>query len=131
MKKLAAVITLVAGVSLALTACGPSGSSVNLELSDSGLTPKTVSAAVGAKVTFTVKNSAAEVYDCHLRDVTQLKLYPGQIYWALNSIPAGGTKTDTFAAPSEPTTYEIGCGVSPYASVEGTAAGMTATLVVK
>jgi plastocyanin len=131
MKKLAAVITLVAGMSLALTACGPTGSTVNLEVSDSGLAPKTLNVPVGANVTFTVKNRRTEVYDCHLRDVSQLKLYPGQIFWMLNSIPAGATKTDTFAAPSQPTTYEIGCGVSPYASLEGTAAGMTATLVVK
>jgi hypothetical protein len=131
MKKLAAVITLIAAVSLALAACGPSGSTVDLALSESGLTPKTLNVPVGTKVTFSVKNSATAIYDCHLRDVSVLKRLPGQIFWMLNSIPAGATKTDTFVAPSQPTTYEIGCGVSPYASVEGTAAGMTATLVVK
>lgn len=131
MKKVAWFVSLILGVSMALTACS-GGNTVNVELSDSALTPNTISVPAGKQVTFSVKNTGTAEYDCAFRDLSTLKSLPSQFYWGINQIAAGATKSGTFSAPSQPASFQIACGPSPFDPVtSGTAKAILATLVVK
>ena len=131
MKKLALLVFLSLGASMALSACS-SGNTVNVELSDSAITPDTLSVPAGKQVTFSVKNTGTVEYDCAFRDLSTLKLFPSQFYWGINQIAAGATKSGTFSAPSQPARFQVACGPSPFDPVtSGTAKALLATLVVK
>jgi hypothetical protein len=130
--KYGALLVFVLGASFVLTACGGGGNTLNATLSDAGLTPKTFTVPVGAHVTFTVKNTRTDERDCIFRDLTTIKLYPGQSQWALVQIAAGTTKSLAFIAPSQPASYQIDCGLEGFSGQpRQPATGMVATLVVK
>jgi len=131
MNKYGALLVFALGASSILTACGAGGTSLNATLSDTGITPTTFTAPVGAHVTFTVKNTRTDERDCAFLDLATIKLYPGQAQWSLTQIAAGTTKSLEFTAPSKPASYQIDCGASYSGSPRQPAAGMIATLDVK
>ena len=132
MKKFASFMALVLSASLALNSCDSATNTVNIKLSDSALTPITLTAQAGMQVTFKVKNNGKAPYDCDLRDLSTITSLPSQFYWGLNQIPAGSTKTGTFHAPTKPASFQVACGVSPFDPVTtGTSKALLATLVVK
>ena len=105
---------------------------LNATLSDAGLTPKDFSVPGGANVTFTVKNTRTDERDCIFRDLTTIKLYPGQAQWSLVQIAAGTTKSLAMIAPSQPASYQIDCGLEGFSGQpRQPATGMVGTLVVK
>ncbi len=157
MNKHIALLVSVLGVSLILAACGsaapaasapnpaPSASSaaastpaaaattaLNATLSDTGLTPNAFTVAVGADVTFTVKNTGTAERDCIFYDLATIKLLPKQDQWALNQIAAGTTKSLEFTAPAKPASYEIDCGSAGFSGEPRTPTpGLVASFDVK
>ena len=105
---------------------------VDLELSDSSLTPTTMTVPLGAQVTFNVKNTRTDVRDCIFRDLTTIKLFPGQSQWNVTDIAAGTTKSYAFVAPTKPATYQVDCGLTGFSgSPREPAAGLVAKFDVK
>jgi uncharacterized cupredoxin-like copper-binding protein len=49
-----------------------------------------------------------------------------KIFWELDGVEAGKTKSDTFTTPTEPGEYDVICGIPGHIEM-----GMTATLIVK
>lgn len=132
MNKHSALLVFVLGAALILTGCGAGSTALDATLSDTGLTPTAFTAPVGAHVTFTVKNNRTDERDCIFRDLTTIKLYPGQSQWALVQIAGGTTKSLEFDAPSKPASYQIDCGLEGFSGQpRQPVPGMVGTLTVK
>jgi uncharacterized cupredoxin-like copper-binding protein len=131
MKKFSLLLVLVMGLSLALTACS-SGPTINVTLTDFAFSPTTFSVPAGASVTLHAKNNGSVEHEFAIMKKGTSVTPPfgdkdeGNIYWELDEIQPGTTKSETFTAPSEPGDYEIICGLAGH--IEN---GMVATLTVK
>jgi len=132
MRKYTFWVAISLGISMLMTVCGSKGNVVTVELSDSALTPNTLTVPLGAQITFTLKNNGTTEYDCSFRDMSTIKTLPSQFYWGLNQVPAGATRSGTFHAPAQPASFQIACGASPFDPVTGgISKAVLGTLVVK
>lgn len=133
MKKILTSSVLLLMLSLILTACGGSNkTTLNVTSTDSGYDSKTYTVPAGAQVTVKMTNNGAVQHEFAVLKLGQHVTPPfgekdeDKIFWELDGVDPGTTKSDTFTAPTEPGEYDIVCGIPGHIEQ-----GMTATLVVK
>lgn len=132
MNRYVKMLVAVVGFALVLTACGGGGSTINVTITDTGYSPNTFTVKAGEKVTLRATNQGAVEHEFAIMKLGTSVTPPfgdkdeGNIYWELDEIQAGSTKTDSFTAPSEPGQYQVVCGLPGHIEK-----GMVATLVVK
>lgn len=132
MKRSITLLALIVGLVLTLTACGGGGTTINVTLTDYAYNPTTFTVPAGATVKLNANNQGSVEHEFAIMKLGTSVTPPfgdkdeGNIYWELDEIQAGTTKSDTFTAPSEPGDYEVVCGLAGH--IEN---GMVATLTVK
>ena len=132
MNKLLKVAVLVMGLSLLLSACGGGGTNVNVTVTDFAYDPSTITVSAGDTINLHVTNKGSVEHEFAIMKLGTSVSPPfgdkdeGNIYWELDEIQSGTTKSDTFTAPSEPGEYEIVCGLAGH--IEN---GMVGKLIVK
>jgi len=134
MKSFVRVLLVLSALAMALTACGSKGNTATIDvtITDWAYSPTSFTVPAGAEVTLNAKNNGAVEHEFAIMKLGTSVTPPfgdkdeGNIYWELDEIQAGTTKTGTFTAPTEPGTYEVICGLP--AHIEQ---GMVASLVVK
>ena len=124
-------LVLVLGLSTVLTACS-GGTTLNVTITDFTYDQPTYTVPAGAKVTLNATNTGTVEHEFAIMKLNTSVEPPfgdkdeGNIFWELDEIQPGTTKSDTFTAPTEPGEYEIICGLP--AHIEK---GMVAKLIVK
>jgi uncharacterized cupredoxin-like copper-binding protein len=132
MKKILLVVVLALGVSAALAGCGASGPKISVTLTDFAYTPNAFTVPAGAQVTLQATNNGSVEHEFAIMKKDTSVAPPfgdkdeGNIFWELDEILPGTTKTATFTAPTEPGTYEVVCGLAGHIEK-----GMVATLTVQ
>ena len=132
MKKIFTIIVLVLALSLILTACGGNKATLNVTATDKGYDQPTYTVKAGAEVTLNLTNNGSTEHEFALLKKDQHVEPPfgdkdeDKIFWELDGVDAGETKSDTFTAPTEPGEYDIICGIPGHIEL-----GMIATLIVK
>ena len=127
----ALTIVLSLGLALMLTACG-SGTTVNVVITDFTYDQPAYTVPAGAQVTLNVRNNGSFEREFAIMKLGTSVTPPfgdkdeGNIFWELDEIGPGTSKSGTFTAPTEPGTYEVICGLSGHIEK-----GMVSTLVVK
>lgn len=99
-----------------LTACGGNSAktSHNVTLTDFAFTPNELTVPAGAEITLDTANTGAVIHNFIIMNLgtsagTEFTAEDDlNVYWKLE-IPAGGSTTTTFTAPSEPGEYEVVC----------------------
>jgi len=130
MKKILTSIALI--LVFSLTACGAKKTTLNVTATDAGYDSMTYSIPAGAEVTVNMTNNGAIEHEFVIMKLGQHVVAPfgpkdeGNIFWELDAVAAGTTKSDTFTAPTEPGEYDVICGVPGHIEM-----GMIATLIVK
>ena len=126
-------VVLVLALSLMLTACGASNkATLNVTATDTGYDSKTYSVPAGAEVTLNMTNNGAVEHEFAILKLGEHITPPfgekdkGKIFWELDGVAAGTTKSDTFTAPTDPGEYDVVCGIPGHIEL-----GMTAALIVK
>jgi uncharacterized cupredoxin-like copper-binding protein len=118
MKKYSALVAIVIGLSMAISACGSGGASTNLsvELMEFMFNPNNFTVPAGKEITLELSNNGAVVHDFIIMN---LGAEVGQdfgeedepnIYFKAEIEP-GASKTYTFTAPSQPGEYQVVCGI--------------------
>ena len=116
-----------------LAACGDSSSpktSLKLTLTDFSYTPSEFTVPAGKEITLDAANNGAVVHNYIIMNLgtdagTEWTAEDeANVYWKLE-IPAGGSTTTTFTAPSEPGEYEVVCSTPGHLQ-----AGMVGKLIV-
>jgi len=133
MKKQLFQIVILLSLILTLSACGGGNKAkINVEMTDAGYVPAQFTVPAGAEVTLVVKNTGLLEHEFAIMD-KDYKVDPpfgdkdeSHIYWELEQVEAGTTKTGTFTAPTEPGDYEVVCGLQGHIE-----RGMVGTLTVK
>ena len=131
MKRLAAVLVMALGLSTVLVACS-SGPTINVTMTDFSYSPTSFTVPAGARVTLHAKNNGTVEHEFAIMKKDTSVTPPfgdkdeGNIYWELDAIAPGTSKSATFTAPSEPGDYEVICGLAGHIEK-----GMVATLTVK
>jgi len=133
MKRSIKVLVLIVSLVLTLTACGGGNvTTINVTLTDFAYDPANISVPAGAEVKLNATNNGVVEHEFAIMKLGTSVEPPfgdkdeGNIYWELDEIQPGTTKSDTFTAPAEPGDYEIVCGLAGH--IEN---GMTGTLTVK
>jgi len=132
MDKLLKVVIFALGLSLLLSACGGGGTTLNVTLTDFAYAPKSNTVPAGAKVTIHATNNGSVDHEYVIMKLGTSVTAPfgdkdeANIFWELDEITPGSTKTDTFTAPTEPGTYQVICGLAGH--IEN---GMIGELIVK
>ena len=132
MKKILTSFILVLALSLILTACGSKKTTLNVTATDSGYDSMTYTVPAGGVVTVNLTNNGAIEHEYAILKLGQHVTPPfgdkdeDKIFWELDGVEAGTTKSDTFTAPTEPGEYDVICGIPGHIEM-----GMTATLIVK
>ena len=132
MKRSIKLLVLIIGLVLALTACGGNVTTINVTLTDFAYTPSTFIVPAGATVKLNATNQGVVEHEFAILKLGTSVTPPfgdkdeGNIYWELDEIQPGTTKSDTFTAPTEPGDYEVVCGLAGH--IEN---GMVATLAVQ
>jgi len=130
MKKVLVVTVFV--LALLLTACGSNKVTLNVTATDTGYDSSTYTVPAGAQVTVSLTNNGVLQHEFAILKLNQHVTPPfgekdeDKIFWELDGVDAGTTKSDTFTAPTEPGTYDVICGIPGHIEK-----GMVATLVVK
>ena len=130
MKKFLAITMLILAVSL--TACGHKTTTLNVTATDKGYDSETYTVPAGAEVTLNLTNNGSIEHEFAILKLDQHVDPPfgdkdeDKIFWELDGVEAGTTKSDTFTAPTEPGEYDVVCGIPGHIEL-----GMTATLIVK
>jgi uncharacterized cupredoxin-like copper-binding protein len=130
MKKILS-ITMFALI-LTLSACGGNKTTLNVSATDTGYDAKTYTVPAGAEVTLNLTNNGSIEHEFAILKLGQHVTPPfgdkdeDKIYWELDGVDSGETKSDTFTAPTEPGEYDIICGIPGHIEL-----GMVATLIVK
>lgn len=111
-KQLLIVLTL-----LILTACGGGNSaktSYRVTLTDFAYTPNELTVPAGEEISIDAANTGAVIHNFIIMNLgtsagTEFTAEDdANVYWKLE-VPAGGSTTATFTAPTEPGEYEIVC----------------------
>ncbi len=132
MKKISLIVTLILALSLTLAGCGSKGTSLNVTASENGYDSQTYTVPAGAQVTMSLTNNGVTEHEFVILKKGEHVSLPfsdddeAKIFWELDGVEAGTTKSDTFTAPTDPGEYDIVCGVPGHIEK-----GMTATLIVK
>jgi len=132
MNKFLKFTVMVLGLALLLTACGGGGTKINVILTDFAFSPDTFTVPAGATVTINATNNGSSEHEFVIMKLGESVTAPfgdkdeGNIFWELDAVEAGTTKSGTFTAPTEPGKYEVVCGLAGH--IEG---GMVASLTVK
>jgi len=132
MKNVLKVALLVFSLSLLLSACGGGGTNVNVTITDFAFDPVTITVPAGATVTLHATNHGAVEHEFVIMNADYQVQAPwgdkdeSHIFWELDEIQPGSTKSETFTAPSAPGEYEITCGLAGH--IEN---GMVGKLIVK
>jgi len=133
MKRLIMLLVLIVSLALVLTACGGGNvTTVNVTLTDFAYDPANITVPAGAEVKLNATNNGVVEHEFAIMKLGTSVTPPfgdkdeGNIYWELDEIQPGTTKSETFTAPAEPGDYEIVCGLAGH--IEN---GMTGTLTVK
>lgn len=125
-------MSLVLGLSLVLTACGPAKATLNVTSTDAGYDAATYTVPAGAEVTLNLTNNGSTEHEFAILKLGEHVTPPfgdkdeDKIFWELDGVDAGETKSDTFTAPTEPGEYDVICGIPGHIEL-----GMVATLIVK
>ena len=127
------VLSLLIVTIFLLTACG-SGSSpktnYSVTLTDFAFSPTEFTVPAGKEITLEAANTGAVVHNFIIMNLgasagTEFTSEDDpNVYWKLE-IPAGGSTTTTFTAPTEPGEYEVVCSTPGHLQ-----AGMIAKLTV-
>lgn len=132
MKKILSGTILVLALSLILTACGSKKTTLNVTATDSGYDSTTYTVPAGGEVTLNLTNNGAIEHEFAILKKGEHVTPPfgdkdeDKIFWELDGVDAGETKSDTFTAPTEPGEYDVICGIPGHIEL-----GMVATLIVK
>jgi plastocyanin len=132
MNKLPKILVLALSVALLLTACGGGGATIKVTITDFAYTPSTFTVPAGAQVTLNATNNGAVEHEFAIMKLGTSVTPPfgdkdeGNIFWELDEIQAGTTKSATFTAPTEPGDYQIVCGLAGHIEQ-----GMVGKLTVK
>jgi uncharacterized cupredoxin-like copper-binding protein len=134
MKKIFTSIVLVLALSMILTACGSNSNKVTLNVTatDSGYDSKTYTVPAGAEVKLNMTDSGSTEHEFAILKKGEHVTPPfgekdeSKIFWELDGVAPGTTKSGTFTAPTEPGEYDVVCGLPGHIEQ-----GMTATLIVK
>jgi len=133
MKRLIMLLVLIVSLALVLTACGGGNvTTVNVTLTDFAYDPANITVPAGAEVKLNATNNGVVEHEFAIMKLGTSVTPPfgdkdeGNVYWELDEIQPGTTKSETFTAPAEPGDYEIVCGLAGH--IEN---GMTGTLTVK
>jgi uncharacterized cupredoxin-like copper-binding protein len=131
MRRVALVVFLVLLTSALASACS-GGPSIDVTLTDFAFTPNTFTVPAGAQVTLHAKNNGTVEHEFAIMKKGTSVTPPfgdkdeGNIYWEVDEIQPGETKSATFTAPADPGDYEVVCGLAGH--IEN---GMVGTLTVK
>lgn len=132
MKKNITGTVLVLALLLILTACGSPKNTLNVTSTDAGYDSPTYTVSAGAEVTLNMTNTGTVEHEFAILKKGEHVTPPfgdkdeDKIFWELDGVDAGETKSDTFTAPTEPGEYDIICGIPGHIEL-----GMVATLIVK
>lgn len=132
MKKIFTGTMLVLALSLILTACGSNKATLNVTATDKGYDQPTYTVPAGGEVTLSLTNNGSIEHEFAILKKGEHVAPPfgekdeGKIFWELDGVAPGTTKSDTFTAPTEPGEYDIICGIPGHIEL-----GMVATLIVK
>ena len=132
MKKILTSTVLVLALSLILTACGSKKTTLNVTTTDTGYDSPTYTVPAAGEVTLNLTNNGTIEHEFAILLLGQHVDPPfgekdeGKIFWELDGVASGETKSDTFTAPTEPGEYDVICGIPGHIEM-----GMTATLIVK
>ena len=116
-----------------LAACGDADSpktSLKVSLTDFSYTPSQFTVPAGKEITLDAANNGAVVHNYVIMNLgtdagTEWTAEDdANVYWKLE-IPAGGSTTSTFTAPTEPGEYEVVCSTPGHLQ-----AGMVGKLIV-
>ena len=129
-----AVVGIVIVMSLGLAGCaGPArggSTALSVTMTDFAFQPTTFTVPAGKEISVSVTNKGANVHEFVIMKLGT-KVDPpfgdkdeGNIYWEIDDVQAGQTKTGKFTAP-EPGTYQIVCGQPKHIEM-----GMVGTLTV-
>jgi uncharacterized cupredoxin-like copper-binding protein len=127
-------IIVVLSLVLALSACGGGGNKakINVVITDEGYQPNQFTVPAGAQVTLTARNNGTTEHEFAIMQKDYKVVPPfgdkdeSHIFWELDEIESGTTKTGTFTAPTQPGDYEVVCGLPTHIEK-----GMVGTLTVK
>ena len=132
MKRSIILLALIVGFVFSITACGGNATTINVTLTDFAYDPATITVPAGATVKLNATNNGVVEHEFAIMKLGTSVEPPfgdkdeGNIFWELDEIQPGTTKSDTFIAPTEPGEYEIVCGLAGH--IEN---GMVGTLTVK
>ncbi len=132
MKKIFTGTVLVLALSLILAACGSKKTTLNVTATDTGYDSPTYTVPAGGAVALNLHTHGAIEHKFAILKKGEHVTPPfgdkdeDKIFWELDGVDAGETKSDTFTAPTEPGEYDVICGIPGHIEL-----GMTATLIVK
>jgi uncharacterized cupredoxin-like copper-binding protein len=117
MKKSLFVVVLILVSSIALAACGGNAASttIKVNMAEFTFTPSEFTIPAGEQITITAVNDGAVEHEFVIMKfgTTVGEDFGDEdeanIYWEVE-VDAGGSKTETFTAPSEPGEYQLVCG---------------------
>ncbi len=132
MKRFVTIMVFAFALSLLLTACGGNSPTINVTITDYAYSPNTFTVPAGAQVKLNATNKGLVEHEFAIMKKGTSVTPPfgdkdeGNIFWELDEIGAGTTKSATFTAPTEPGEYEVICGLAGHIEK-----GMVGTLIVK
>ena len=132
MKKLLVISALVLALAIGLTACSSRVTTLSVTATDTGYDSQTYTVPAGGQVTLNLTNNGVLTHEFAILKLGEQVTAPfseddeSKIYWELDGVEAGKTKSDTFTAPTEPGEYAVVCGIPGHIEK-----GMVATLIVK
>jgi plastocyanin len=133
MKKFLKIFAVAMSLLLILSGCSKGNTAkINVTITDYAYSPSTFTVPAGAEVTIKAINNGAVEHEFAIMKKGTSVIPPfgdkdeGNIFWELDGIEAGQTKSATFTAPTEPGEYEVICGLPNHIEQ-----GMHATLTVK
>jgi uncharacterized cupredoxin-like copper-binding protein len=132
MRKKPFIPALCLALAILLTACGAGGASttLNVTLTDFQFSPSAFTVPAGQEITVDAANTGAVIHNFIIMNLgtSTGTEYTSEddvnAYWKLE-IPAGGSTTASFTAPTEPGEYEVVCSTPGHLQ-----AGMVGKLIV-